>query len=83
MIARGGLVQLATPGEYLGRVTALETVVGAGGPGIGNARAGLVAALAGPSLSAVSGGLACALVVGAQAVLNPSLRRWRVSDPVR
>ncbi|MDQ4118224.1 MAG: MFS transporter, partial [Actinomycetota bacterium] len=33
VIARGGLVQLATPGEYLGRVTALETMVGAGGPG--------------------------------------------------
>ncbi|TCK24317.1 MFS transporter [Pseudonocardia endophytica] len=81
VIARGGLVQLATPGEYLGRVTALETVVGAGGPGIGNARAGLVAALVGPSLAAVSGGLACAVVVGVQAVLNPSLRRWRTTDP--
>lgn len=81
VIARGGLVQLATPGEYLGRVTALETVVGAGGPGIGNARAGLVAALAGPSVAAVSGGLACAVVVGVQAALNPSLRRWCTTDP--
>ncbi len=81
VIARGGLVQLATPGEYLGRVTALETVVGAGGPGIGNARAGLVASLVGPSAAGVGGGLACALVVGLQAVLNPSLRRWRTTDP--
>ena len=81
VIARAGLVQLATPGEYLGRVTALETVVGAGGPGSGTARAGLVAGLAGTTVAAVGGGLACAVAIGAIAAVTPSLRRWRTTDP--
>jgi hypothetical protein len=76
VISRGTLVQLATPDAYLGRVSSVENVVGVGGPGIGNARAGAVAALTSASTAAVTGGLACALVVVALAVTNPALRRW-------
>ncbi|GAA1834397.1 MFS transporter [Pseudonocardia ailaonensis] len=77
VIARGTLIQLATPDAYLGRVTAVEYVVGAGAPGIGNARAGLVAGFAGPELAAVTGGLACALVVALCGIPRP-LRSWTV-----
>jgi MFS family permease len=76
VISRGTLVQLATPDAYLGRVSSVEGVVGVGGPGIGNARAGAVAALTSASTAAVTGGLACVLVVVALAVTNPALRRW-------
>ncbi|RZT84053.1 transmembrane secretion effector [Pseudonocardia sediminis] len=80
VISRGGLVQLATPDSYRGRVSSAEYVVGAGGPGIGDARAGAVAGLFSASTAAVTGGLACAVVVAGIAVVSPTLRRWRVPD---
>ncbi|OLT20126.1 hypothetical protein BJF78_35760, partial [Pseudonocardia sp. CNS-139] len=83
VISRGTLVQLATPDSYLGRVSAVENVVGAGGPGIGDARAGLVAGLTSASFAAVSGGLACAVAVAAVALAVPGLRRWRAADAER
>lgn len=76
VIARGVVVQLDTPPAYLGRVSAVENVVGAAGPGLGNARAGVVSALTSPALAAVTGGLACVAVVTVLAVRNPILRRW-------
>lgn len=83
VIARGGLVQLATPDAYRGRVSSVEFVVGAGGPGIGDARAGAVAGLFSASTAAVGGGLACAVVVAGIAVASPALRRWQVADRCR
>jgi MFS family permease len=80
VISRGALIQLATPDRYLGRISSVENVVGVGGPGIGNARAGAVAGLTSAGTAAVTGGLACALVVVALAVTNPTLRRWRHDD---
>jgi MFS family permease len=77
VISRGALVQLATPDAYLGRVTSVENVVGVGGPGIGNARAGWVAGATSASFAAVSGGIASVVVVTALAVAYPALRRWR------
>jgi hypothetical protein len=51
------MVQLATPDRYRGRVSAAEYVVGLGGPQLGNFRAGALATLTTPGLSAVIGGL--------------------------
>lgn len=42
VISRGTIVQLTTPESYRGRVSAMEHVVGAAGPQLGNFRAGLV-----------------------------------------
>jgi MFS family permease len=78
VISRGTLVQLATPDSHLGRVSAAEYVVGAGAPGIGNARAGLVAGYVGPGLAAATGGAACVLCVAAVAATGRELRRWTV-----
>ena len=77
VISRGTVVQLATPDPYLGRVTSVENVVGVGGPGLGDVRAGAVAALTSASFAALSGGLACVVAVAALAAGNPALRRWR------
>jgi MFS family permease len=81
VISRGSLVQLATPDRYLGRIVSVENVVGVGGPGIGNARAGAVAGFTSAGVAAVTGGLACALVVAVLAATNPTLRRWRRPEP--
>ena len=50
-----------------------------GGPRIGDAESGTVAALTSPTFSVVSGGLAC--IVGAVAISRamPKLTEWRLS----
>jgi predicted MFS family arabinose efflux permease len=81
VISRGTLVQLGTPDGFRGRISSVEYAVGAGGPGLGDARAGLVASLVSASASAVSGGLACVLAVAVIAGTHPALRRWRRPEP--
>ncbi|WP_433507924.1 MFS transporter [Pseudonocardia halophobica] len=78
VISRGTVVQLATPDSHRGRVSAAEYVVGAGAPGIGNARAGLVAGYVGPELAAATGGAACVLCVGLIGAVGRELRRWTI-----
>jgi len=61
VIFRGSVVQTTTPDRFRGRVTAVDYVVGAGVPRLGNFEAGAVASLTSPVVSAVSGGLASML----------------------
>lgn len=82
VISRGTLVQPDTPDGFGGRISSMEYAVDAGGPGLGDARAGLVAGLVSASASAVSGGLACVLAVAVIAGTHPALRRWRRPVPV-
>jgi hypothetical protein len=81
VISGGALVQLETPDGFRGRISSAQYAVGAGGPGLGDARAGLVAGLVSASAAAVSGGLACVLAVAVIAGTHPALRRWRRPEP--
>ncbi|WP_153395203.1 MFS transporter [Ornithinicoccus halotolerans] len=74
--ARGAIVQLATPDSHRGRVSAVDHVVGAAGPDVGNARAGFVAGLTSAPVALVSGGLACVVGVVWVALSNRELRRY-------
>ncbi|MCL6646959.1 MAG: MFS transporter [Chloroflexi bacterium] len=56
---RNTLLQLVVPDELRGRVSALMLVFVRGGPNVGQFRAGAVASLFGPVVSAVSGGILC------------------------
>jgi MFS family permease len=58
VIFRGSVVQTTTPDRFRGRVMAVDYVVGAGLPRLGNFEAGAVASLTSPAVSAISGGLA-------------------------
>jgi MFS family permease len=78
VIARGTIVQRVTPDAYRGRVNALDFVVGAGGPQLGNIRAGLVASVSSGSESMIFGGVAAAVGTVLIAVLTPQLRRYRL-----
>ena len=82
VISRGTIVQLTTPESYRGRVSAMEHVVGAAGPQLGNFRAGLVAAASSGNVAIVSGGVACLLSMGLLAARVPALRTFRVSAAV-
>ena len=58
-VFRGTILQLETPDRLGGRLFAIQIAVVTGGPCLGDAEAGAVAALAGVRASVVSGGLAC------------------------
>lgn len=80
VIARGALVQLATPDSHRGRVSAADHIIGAAGPDLGNARAGVVAAVVGAPATLVAGGLLALAGVTWIGVRNRALRDFRPAD---
>src|SRR5207237_5555994 len=75
-VFRGTILQLSVPDALRGRLSAVHIAVVSGGPRLGDAEAGAVAALTTPRISVVSGGVAC--IVGVLAVLRwaPQLARY-------
>jgi len=73
MILRGLIVQLTTPDEYRGRINAVNAMFVIGGPMLGQFESGMVAGLATPQISVVSGGIGCMLATVLVAVFVPSL----------
>lgn len=78
MILRGLIVQLITPDEFRGRISAVNAMFVIGGPMLGQFESGVVAGVASPQLSVISGGLACIVATLAIAWLVPSLLRVKV-----
>jgi len=78
MILRGLIVQLTTPDEFRGRISAVNAMFVIGGPMLGQFESGLVAGLFTPEFSVVSGGLACIFATLAIVALVPGLLRVRV-----
>jgi MFS family permease len=75
VVVRHTLVQLRTPDEMRGRVSAVNTVFIASSNELGQFESGLVAKFLGPVASVVSGGIGTVLVVVAVAMISPELRR--------
>jgi MFS family permease len=73
-VMRATIIQLRTPDEVRGRVTALSVIFSAGGPQLGQMHSGIVASFFGPAGAAVIGGSAVLCVVAAFS-LNPNMRR--------
>ena len=71
-------IQLSTPDELRGRVSAINMMFIGASNQLGAAESGFVAALTSPTFSVVSGGVASLLVLAAVASLLPQLRRYRV-----
>ena len=63
-VFRASILQTTTPERLQGRLSGIYFAVVAGGPRLGDAETGAVAALAGPQVSVWSGGLACLAGVG-------------------
>ena len=76
VVIRGTLIQLLTPDEMRGRVSALNSVFIGTSNELGGFESGLVAGLFGPVLSVVSGGIGTLLVVLAVARTWPQIRRF-------
>jgi MFS family permease len=78
MILRGLVIQLTTPDELRGRMSAVNAMFVTSGPMLGQFESGLVAGLFTPELSVVSGGIACILTTLAIVAWVPGLLRVRV-----
>jgi MFS family permease len=76
-IFRHTILQMETPDELRGRLSAINLVFVAGGPQLGQVESGVVAALWTPEASVVSGGLACVGVVLVAHALVPTVASYR------
>jgi hypothetical protein len=74
MVIRHGVVQLATPNEMRGRVSAVSSIFIGSSNELGGFESGLVARLFSPAISVISGGIGTILVVLTWAGLFPKLR---------
>ncbi|MFC0531436.1 MFS transporter [Phytohabitans kaempferiae] len=79
-VFRQTVLQLSVPDHLRGRLSAVHIGVVTGGPLLGDARAGATASFSSPAFAMVSGGLACAVVMGLLGWRLTALRRWTLAD---
>jgi MFS family permease len=75
-IIRGTIRQMWTPDLLRGRMLGVNMIFTAGGPQLGEVRAGLVASVLGAPLAIITGGIAAALVALFMAWRDPTLRGY-------
>ncbi len=80
VIIRGSIVQLVTPDEMRGRVSAVNNIFIGTSNEFGAMESGLTAALFGPVLSVVGGGIGTIIVVFASAWRWPEIRKIGALD---
>jgi len=80
VIIRGSIVQLVTPDEMRGRVSAVNNIFIGTSNEFGALESGLTAALFGPVLSVVGGGIGTILAVIAVAMIWPETRKIGALD---
>jgi len=78
-VFRQTILQSVAPDEMRGRLQGVFIVVVAGGPRLGDLRAGATAAFASATVSWVAGGVLCAVVVIAVALCVPAFLRYDAS----
>jgi hypothetical protein len=78
-VFRSTILQLTAPDALRGRLMGLQMAVVTGGPRIGDAESGAVAAAFSPVASVVSGGLACIGGALLLARLLPAFRRQEMA----
>jgi len=76
MVIRHTLIQLSTPDEMRGRVSAVNSVFIGASNELGGLESGVVAHWLGPVFSVVSGGIGTIAVVLMTALVAPTLRRF-------
>jgi len=81
-VYRQTILQTFAPDEMRGRLQGVFIVVVAGGPRLGDLRAGAAADAYGVTAAWVGGGVACVVVVAVVAVFSPGLRRYRRTDSI-
>ena len=77
------MLQTAAPDEMRGRMQGVFVVVVAGGPRLGDLRAGVLASTFGVSVAMVSGGVFIVLAMLVVTLAVPSFRLFRASVSAR
>jgi MFS family permease len=80
-VLRQTVLQVYAPDEMRGRLQGVFVVVVAGGPRLGDLRAGATAAVAGATFSWVAGGIASIVIVLVAVALVPAFRHYDASAP--
>jgi MFS family permease len=75
-VYRQSIVQTYAPDGFQGRMQGVFIAVVAGGPRLGDLRAGFTAAVVGPTVAWVGGGIAAAVVAAVLAFAFPALLRY-------
>jgi len=78
-VLRTSMLQIAAPEGMRGRMQGVFIVVVAGGPRLGDLRAGALASAASVTVAMVSGGIAIVVAMALVALLVPSFRTFRAS----
>jgi MFS family permease len=78
VVMRSTAIQLSTPDELRGRVSAVNFIFIGASNQLGAVESGFVAALTNATFSVVSGGIGCLLVLAIVAARMPDLRRYRI-----
>jgi hypothetical protein len=81
-VARSTIIQLSTPDELRGRVSAVNMVFVSASNELGAAFSGFLAAATGAVFAVVGGGVACLAAAGVVAARVPALSRWRADVAV-
>lgn len=72
------IVRHNTPDQYLGRVSSVEYLIGAGGPQLGDFRAGVFGTIFPPGVGIIIGGLSAAAGAVWVSRANPAFRKYAV-----
>ena len=80
VVMRATAVQMSTPDELRGRVSAVNMLFIGASNQLGAAESGFVAHLTSPEFAVVSGGVVCLLVVAFVARRLPELRRYETGS---
>ena len=80
VVMRSTAIQLSTPDELRGRVSAVAFIFIGASNQLGAVESGFVAALTSAPFSVVSGGVGCLIVLAVVAVTLPELRRYRIDS---
>jgi MFS family permease len=82
-VLRSSMLQLAAPDDMRGRMQGVFIVVVAGGPRLGDLRAGALASTAGVTVAMVSGGVLVVVAMVVVALVVPSFWLFRASRSAR
>jgi MFS family permease len=78
VVMRGTAIQLSTPDELRGRVSAVNFIFIGASNQLGAVESGFVAAVTSAPFAVVSGGVGCLVVLAVVAATLPELRRYRI-----
>jgi MFS family permease len=82
-VLRTSMLQIAAPEEMRGRMQGVFIVVVAGGPRLGDLRAGALASAAGVTVAMASGGIVIVVAMAVVALVVPSFWLFRASSSAR